>query len=38
MPETRHKTGPAWAESSDDVRERVETARKAAIEAPCRTS
>ena len=24
MTETRHKTGPAWAESSDEVREPVE--------------
>ncbi len=36
MTETRHKTGPAWAESSDEVREPVETAHKAAIEALCR--
>ena len=35
MTETWHKTGPAWGESSDSVREPVETARKAAIEAPC---
>jgi hypothetical protein len=36
MTVTRHKTGPAWAESSGDVHEAVETVRKAAIEAPCR--
>ena len=36
MTETRHKTGPAWAQSSDDVRESVESVCKAAIEAPCR--
>jgi hypothetical protein len=33
---TRHKTGPARAEFSDDVHESVETVRIAAIEAPCR--
>jgi hypothetical protein len=33
---TRHKTGPAWAEFSDDVPESVETVRTAAIEAPRR--
>jgi hypothetical protein len=38
MTETRHKTGAAWGESSGNVREPVETARKAAIEAPCRPS
>ena len=36
MTETPHKTGPAWAEFSDDVLESVETVRTAAIEAPCR--
>ncbi len=36
MTETPHKTGPAWAGSSDDVRESVESVCKAAIEAPCR--
>jgi hypothetical protein len=36
MTETRHKTGPAWAEFSDDVLESVETVSTAVIEAPCR--
>jgi len=31
MTETPHKTGPAWAEFSDDVLESVETVRTAAI-------
>ena len=35
MTETPHKTGPAWAECSDDVLESVEIIRPAAIEAPC---
>jgi hypothetical protein len=36
MTETAHKTGPAWAEFSDDVIESVEIVRIAAIEAPWR--
>jgi hypothetical protein len=35
MTETPHKTGPAWAEFCDDVRESVEIICTAAIEAPC---
>jgi len=35
MTETPHKTGPEWAEFSDDVIESVEIVRIAAIEAPC---
>lgn len=38
MTETPHKTGPVWAEFSDDVLETVETVRAAAIEAPCRAA
>jgi hypothetical protein len=38
MTGTPHKTGPAWAEFSDDVSESVETVRTAAIEAPCRAA
>jgi hypothetical protein len=38
MTKTRHKTGPAWAEFSDDALESVETVRTAAIEAPCRAA
>jgi hypothetical protein len=36
MTETAYKTGPAWAEFSDDVIESVEIVRIAAIEAPWR--
>jgi hypothetical protein len=38
MTKTRHKTGPAWAEFSDGVRESVQTVRTAAIDAPCRAA
>jgi hypothetical protein len=38
MTETPHKTGSAWVEFSDDVRESVEIVRSAAIEAPCRAA
>jgi hypothetical protein len=38
MTETPHKTGPAWVEFSDDVRESVEIVRTAVIEAPCRAA
>jgi hypothetical protein len=38
MTEDPPKTGPAWAEFSDDVRESVEIVRTAAIEAPCRAA
>ena len=38
MTETPHRTGPAWAEFSDDVLELVEIVRTAAIEAPCRAA
>ena len=36
MTETPHKTGPARAEFSGDVRESVETVGTAVIEVPCR--
>jgi hypothetical protein len=36
MSETARKTGPAWAEFSDDVIESFEIVCIAAIEAPCR--
>jgi hypothetical protein len=35
MTETRHKTGPAWAEFSDDALEPVEIVPAAAIESLC---
>jgi hypothetical protein len=38
MTETPHKTGPARAEFSDDVRESVETVGKAVIEVPWRAA
>jgi hypothetical protein len=38
MTETPHKTGPAWAEFCDDVRESAEIICTAAIEAPCRAA
>ena len=38
MTEPPHKTGPAWAEFSDDVLESVEIVCAAAIEAPCRAA
>jgi hypothetical protein len=38
MTGTPHKTGPAWVEFSDDVRESVETVCTPAIEAPCRVA
>ncbi len=34
--ETRHKSGPAWADFADDALESVESVRTAAIEEPCR--
>jgi hypothetical protein len=38
MTATPHKTGPACAEFSDDVRESVEIVRTAAIEELCRAA
>jgi hypothetical protein len=38
MTKTRHKTGPARAEFSDDVLESVKTVRTPATEAPCRAA
>ena len=35
MTETPHKTGPTWAEFSDDALESVEIVRTVAIESLC---
>ena len=35
MTETPHKTGPAWADFSDDALESVEIIRTTAIESLC---